>query len=167
MFCFFFFFSLSLSFLFCSPFISSLHLSPASRNSLPSAACPFPFGCAVRQDSRGVHFGPQLRALRMGTAPRAPPEAQLLPACVFTGLCHQRGLRKLFLWNGCLWTCWSRMGLTQNGDDRMLAPFHPHTGEVKPNKFVRTDVCLPSGVPGKGILTHRGERGQNGNGQLK
>lgn len=45
-----------------------------------------------------------------------------------------------------------RACLTQNGDDRMVVPVHPHTGEIKPTKFVHTDMCMLSGVPSKGIL---------------
>lgn len=136
-----------------SPFFSALPVSPPyiSLQPLEILCRPLPVP-SLSAPLSGRIPGAFMLALSSWLCRWAPPEAQLLPACVFAGLCHQRGLRKLFLWNGCLWTCWSRMSLTQNGDDRMVVPVHPHTGEIKPTKFVHTDICMPSGVPSKGIL---------------
>lgn len=150
--CFFFLFVFILSFL------NSLYLLPTSLSIQPleSLCRPLPVpslsGLLSGRTPGSCILAPQLRVLQVGAAPRAPPEAQLLPACVFAGRCHQRGRQKRFLWNGWLWTCWSRTGLTQHGDNRMVVPLQPHTGEIKPNKSVRTDACTHSGVPNKGIL---------------
>lgn len=145
-------------FVFILSFLNSLYLLPTSLSIQPleSLCRPLPVpslsGLLSGRTPGSCILAPQLRALQVGAAPRAPPEAQLLPACVFAGRCHQRGRRKRFLWNGWLWTCWSRTGLTQHGDNRMVVPLQPHTGEIKPNKSVRTDACTHSGVPNKGIL---------------
>lgn len=67
----FFFFYLSLSFLFCAPFLSSLHLSPSSLSKVSAARCPsLPFPVCCQAGLQGLAFWPLSSGLCRWAQPR-------------------------------------------------------------------------------------------------